>query len=134
MKSITVLGATGSIGRRTLELVSSFPDEFSVAAWRPAAPNVERVAELCRSTRRRRWRCSTASARDAWRALAAGPAPSCSPAPRGWSPCASDVDADVVGLGAWSAAAGLLPTMAAIEAGRTVALANKETLVMAGQL
>src|SRR5204863_7084387 len=44
-----------------------------------------------------------------------------------------DVDADVV-VSALVGGAGLLPTMAAIEAGRTVALANKETLVMAGSL
>src|SRR5437773_12286593 len=48
MKSITLLGATGSVGLRTLDLVSSFPEEFSVAGLAARGSNVERIADLCR--------------------------------------------------------------------------------------
>ena len=48
MKRVTILGATGSIGLRTLDLVSSFPEEFRVAGLAARGSNVERVADLCR--------------------------------------------------------------------------------------
>src|SRR4029453_4266834 len=48
MKQITLLGATGSIGLRTLDLVSSFPEEFSVAGLAARGSNVERIADLCK--------------------------------------------------------------------------------------
>ena len=46
MKYVTLLGATGSIGLRTLELVSSFPDEFAVAGLAARGSNVDLVADL----------------------------------------------------------------------------------------
>src|SRR5437879_11347169 len=49
MKRITLLGATGSIGRRTLELVSSFPEEFSVVGLAALGTDVHLDAELCRT-------------------------------------------------------------------------------------
>jgi hypothetical protein len=48
MKRITLLGATGSIGLRTLEIVSSFPEEFGVAGLAARGSNVELIADLCR--------------------------------------------------------------------------------------
>ncbi len=48
MKRLTLLGATGSIGRRTLELVSTFPEEFQVSAIAARGSNVELVADLVR--------------------------------------------------------------------------------------
>ena len=47
MKQITVLGATGSVGRRTLELVSSFPEDFGVAGIAARGSNVDVLADLC---------------------------------------------------------------------------------------
>ena len=135
MKRVTLLGATGSIGLRTLELVSSFPEEFSVAGLAARGSNVERDRRsLPQVHAARRWRCSTPSARRSRSPRCCRRrGPSCWPAPRGSWRCAGDVEADIV-VSALVGGAGLLPTMAAIQAGRTLALANKETLVMAGSL
>ena len=48
MKRITLLGATGSVGLRALDLVASFPEEFSVAGLAARGSNVELIADLCR--------------------------------------------------------------------------------------
>jgi len=48
MKRLTLLGCTGSVGLRALEVVSSFPEEFTVAGLAARGSNVERVADLCR--------------------------------------------------------------------------------------
>jgi 1-deoxy-D-xylulose-5-phosphate reductoisomerase len=133
MKRVTILGATGSIGLRTLELVSSFSDEFAVAGLAARGSNVELVAELCRKYSPQAVALLDAGARDRLARLLPSPRPELLAGPEGLVALARDVAADVV-VSALVGGAGLLPTMAAIEAGRTMALANKETLVMAGSL
>jgi 1-deoxy-D-xylulose-5-phosphate reductoisomerase len=133
MKRVTILGATGSIGLRTLELVSSFPDEFSVAGLAARGSNVELVADLCRKYSPRAVALLDVSARDRLARLLPGPRPELLAGVEGLVALAGQVEADVV-VSALVGGVGLLPTMAAIEAGRTMALANKETLVMAGRL
>ena len=133
MKRVTILGATGSIGLRTLELVSSFSDEFSVAALAARGSNVERIADLCRKYTPQAVALLDESARDALARLLPAPRPELLAGAAGLVAVCRDVEADVV-VSALVGGAGLLPTMAAIEAGRTLALANKETLVMAGSL
>jgi len=133
VKRVTVLGATGSIGLRTLELVSSFPEEFSVAALAARGSNVELVADLCRKHVPRAVALLDGASVDRLASLLPPPRPELLAGPEGLVAVARDVPADVV-VSALVGAAGLLPTMAAIEAGRAVALANKETLVMAGAL
>ena len=133
MKRVTILGATGSIGLRTLELVSSFSDEFSVAALAARGSNVELIADLCRKYTPQAVALLDGSARDALARLLPAPRPELLAGPEGLVAVCRDVPADVV-VSALVGGAGLLPTMAAIEAGRTLALANKETLVMAGSL
>jgi 1-deoxy-D-xylulose-5-phosphate reductoisomerase len=133
VKRVTVLGATGSIGRRTLELVASFPDDFEVAALAARGSNVELIADLVRTHGPRAVALLDRDAVDRLAPLLPAPRPELLAGPEGLVAAARDVDADVV-LSALVGAAGLLPTMAAIERGRTVALANKETLVMAGRL
>jgi 1-deoxy-D-xylulose-5-phosphate reductoisomerase len=133
MKRVTILGATGSIGLRTLELVSSFSDEFSVAALAARGSNVERIADLCRKYTPQAVALLDESARDALARLLPAPRPELLAGAAGLVSVCRDVEADVV-VSALVGGAGLLPTMAAIEAGRTLALANKETLVMAGSL
>ncbi|HEY2991372.1 MAG TPA: 1-deoxy-D-xylulose-5-phosphate reductoisomerase [Methylomirabilota bacterium] len=133
MKRVTILGATGSIGLRTLEIVSSFSDEFAVAGLAARGSNVERVADLCRKYSPRAVALLDADARDRLARLLPAPRPELLAGPEGMVTLARDVEADVV-VSALVGGAGLLPTMAAIEAGRTMALANKETLVMAGSL
>ncbi len=48
MKRITILGATGSVGLRALELVSSFPEEFRVVGLAARGSNIDLLADLCR--------------------------------------------------------------------------------------
>ena len=133
MKRLTLLGCTGSVGLRALEVVSSFPEEFTVAGLAARGSNVERVADLCRKYSPRAVALLEPAAIDRLAALLSHPRPELLSGPAGFIALARDVDADMV-LSALVGGAGLLPTMAAIQAGRTVALANKETLVMAGSL
>jgi len=133
MKRITLLGATGSIGLRTLDLVSSFPEEFQVAGLAARGSNIELIADLCRKYSPRAVALLDAGALDRLAQLLPAPRPELLKGADGLVALARDVEADVV-VSALVGGAGLLPTMAAILAGRTVALANKETLVVAGSL
>jgi 1-deoxy-D-xylulose-5-phosphate reductoisomerase len=133
MKRITLLGATGSIGLRTLELVSGFPEEFAVAGMAARGSNPEKIADLCRKYAPQAVALLEPAAVDALARLLPPPRPELLSGIEGLVSLARDVDADVV-LSALVGGVGLLPTMAAIQAGRTMALANKETLVMAGRL
>jgi 1-deoxy-D-xylulose-5-phosphate reductoisomerase len=133
MKRITLLGATGSIGLRTLELVSAFPEELAVAGMAARGSNPEKIADLCRKYAPVAVALLEPAAVDALARLLPRPRPELLSGMDGLIALARDVDADVV-LSALVGGVGLLPTMAAIQAGRTMALANKETLVMAGRL
>jgi len=133
VKRVTLLGATGSIGLRTLELVSSFPEEFAVAGLAARGSNVELLVDLCRKYSPRAVALLDPAAVDRLAAALPAPRPELLAGPDGLVALAGDADADVV-VSALVGGAGLLPTMAAIRAGRSVALANKETLVMAGRL
>jgi 1-deoxy-D-xylulose-5-phosphate reductoisomerase len=133
VKRITLLGATGSIGLRTLELISSFPEEFALAGLAARGSNVELIADLCHKYAPRAVALLDRAAVDSLARRLPAPRPELLAGAEGMVQLARDVDADVV-LSALVGGVGLLPTMAAIEAGRTIALANKETLVMAGSL
>jgi len=133
MKRITLLGATGSIGLRTLDLVSGFPEEFSVAGMAARGSNPDKIADLCRKYAPQAVALLEPAAVDVLARLLPAPRPELLSGIEGLVALARDVDADVV-LSALVGGVGLLPTMAAIQAGRTMALANKETLVMAGRL
>ncbi|HET8576682.1 MAG TPA: 1-deoxy-D-xylulose-5-phosphate reductoisomerase [Methylomirabilota bacterium] len=133
MKRLTVLGVTGSIGRRTLELVEQYPDRFRVEGIAARGSRPELVAELCRRHRPRAVALTEAAAVEAVARLLPPPRPEILSGPEGLVRLAAQVEADIV-LSAIVGGAGLLPTMAAIKSGKTVALANKETLVMAGSL
>ncbi len=133
MKRITVLGATGSIGLRTLEIVSSFPEEFSVAGVAARGTTVERLVDIARKYAPQAIALLEPEAVDRLAALLPRPRPELLAGADGLVALTRDVPADVV-VSALVGGAGLLPTMAAIRAGRAVALANKETLVMAGRL
>ncbi len=120
---IAVLGSTGSIGRQTLDVVRGLPDRFAVTAL-AAGGNIDalaaQVAEFAPSS-------IFAADEDAARDLR-------SSADADWVPIeemAARDDVDVV-LVATSGLAGLAPTLAGLEAGKPVAIANKEVLVVAG--
>jgi 1-deoxy-D-xylulose-5-phosphate reductoisomerase len=133
VKTITVLGATGSIGRRTLDLVAAFPDQFRVGGLAARGSDVPLLAEQVRTHRPRAVALLDRAAVDRLAHELASPRPELLAGPEGLASLAADVPADVV-VSALVGAAGLVPTLAAIRAGRTIALANKETLVMAGAL
>ena len=133
MKTVTVLGATGSIGRRTLELVAAFPDQFRVGGLAARGANLEPLKAQIAAHRPRAVALLDPAAVDRLRRELPAPAPELLAGAEGLAALARDVDADVV-VSALVGGAGLLPTLAAIRAGRTVALANKEPLVMAGAL
>jgi 1-deoxy-D-xylulose-5-phosphate reductoisomerase len=133
MKRLTVLGATGSVGRRALELVAHFPEQFRVEGLAARGSNPDLVAELCRAHRPRVVALSDEDAVDVLARALGHPRPEILGGARGLVTLARDLGSDVV-LSAIVGGAGLLPTMAAIEAGKAVAVANKEPLVMAGSL
>ncbi len=133
MRSITLLGATGSVGLRTLEIVSAFPDEFRVAGLAARGSNVERLADLCRKYSPRAVALLDGGAVDRLARALGPPLPELLRGAEGLATLAAEVPSDIV-LSALVGGAGLLPTMAAIRAGKPIALANKETLVMAGAL
>src|SRR5215831_10413040 len=133
MKRLTILGVTGSVGRRALELVERFPDEFHVEGMAARGSSPELIAELCARHRPRALALHDPTAVDAVARSLPRPLPELLRGPEGLVTLATDVPADLV-LSAIVGGAGLLPTMAAIRTGKTLALANKETLVMAGSL
>jgi len=130
MKRLAILGSTGSIGTSTLDVVARFPERFAITAL-AAGTNVERLAEQVRT-----FRPACVAVRDAGAAarLAAllGPACRVFHGRAGLIEVATWPDVDLV-VSALVGAIGLAPTWAAIDGGRDVALANKETLVVAGE-
>jgi 1-deoxy-D-xylulose-5-phosphate reductoisomerase len=133
MKRLVLLGATGSVGRRALELVDQFPGDFRVEGLAARGSSPELVADLCLKHRPRALALTDPAAVDAVARLLPRPHPEILRGPSGLVALAGEVEADLV-LSAIVGGAGLLPTMAAIRSGKTVALANKEPLVMAGAL
>jgi 1-deoxy-D-xylulose-5-phosphate reductoisomerase len=131
MKKISLLGSTGSIGVSTLDVVGSNPDEFAVTAL-AAGRNVTLLKEQID-----RFRPLLAAVADEDHAqqlrdlLGPRSATAVLSGGEGYREAAASADTDLV-VSAMVGAAGLLPTLDAIEAGRDIALANKETLVMAG--
>ena len=134
MRTLTLLGATGSIGASTLDVVARHPDRFRVAAL-AANTDWRRLAELCRRHRPAYAAMQdTAAARALEQALAAeGLATRVLAGPAGLAEVAELPEVDTV-LAAIVGAAGLPPTLAAVRAGKRVLLANKEALVIGGAL
>ncbi|MFM2590747.1 1-deoxy-D-xylulose-5-phosphate reductoisomerase [Vibrio sp. TBV020] len=134
MRKLTILGATGSIGASTFKVLEQNPEQFSVVAL-AAGRNVAKMRELCQ-----KWQPKFAVMADETAAKAlklqltelkistqvlSGVDAMCD---------VSSMDEVDTVMAAIVGAAGLLPTMAAVKAGKRVLLANKEALVMSGQL
>ncbi len=132
MKRLTILGSTGSIGVNTLEIVSAHPDRFQIKAL-TAGYNLDLL--LQQIDKHHPDLVSVMSADDAvrLRKRVGADGPEILSGAEGLIACATFPDADMV-VSAIVGAAGLVPTMAAIEAGKDIALANKESLVTAGVL
>ena len=130
MKRIAILGSTGSIGRSALAVVDAHPDRLSVAAL-AAGENAALLAEQVTKYRPALVAMATGTAIDRLRAnLPAGVAVAGS-GREGLAAVATASDVDIV-LCASSGTDGLEAVLAAIEHRKTIALANKEVLVMAG--
>jgi 1-deoxy-D-xylulose-5-phosphate reductoisomerase len=133
MKRLAILGSTGSIGQNALAVVAEHPQEFQVVGL-AAGKNVAVLAEQIRAVRPARVSVQDEdAARELKRALAGHPPAEILVGPEGAVAVAAAPEADLV-VSAMVGAVGLPPTLAAVEAGKTVALANKETLVAAGSL
>jgi len=131
MKRIAILGSTGSIGRSALAVVDAHPDRLSVVGL-AAGENVERFAEQVRKYRPRVAAMSTGGALDRLRGAGVPAGVTIAgPGSEGLIAVATHPDVDLV-LCASSGTDGLEAVLAAIEHGKTIALANKEVLVMAG--
>ena len=132
MKRLSILGSTGSIGVQALDVVSRSPERFAVVGL-AAGRNVERLAEQVRSFRPLLVSVSDAAAAAGLRERLGMDAPEIRHGEAGAVAVASLAEADFV-LAAISGGAGLRSTAAAVEAGKPVGLANKESLVLAGDL
>ena len=130
-RKIAILGATGSIGKSTLDLVEHSPERFEVVAV-TAATNVEALALIARRTHASLAVVADPSRRSDLEDLLAGTACRAEAGEEALVEAAAG-GAELI-IAAIVGCAGLRPTMAAVEAGRTVALANKEALVTAGEL
>ena len=132
MKSIVILGSTGSIGTNTLDIVERFPDEFRVVGL-TAGNNDEMLAEQVRRFRPQAVAMSTEAAAVRLRERCSGLPTEIVSGQEGLARVASLPDAELV-VSAIVGGAGLVPTLAAIRGKKHIALANKEPMVMAGQL
>jgi 1-deoxy-D-xylulose-5-phosphate reductoisomerase len=125
-KRVAILGSTGSVGRQALDVAAAHPDRFAVVALAASQPSEAFLAQLA-----------------VWQpplAAVTAPASHVPVRPNGLLvgdealvQLAVHCDADLVVV-AVPGRVGLLPTLAALDSGKTVALANKESLVMAGHL
>jgi len=132
VKQLTILGATGSIGQSTLDIVARHPDLYALYAL-TANSNHQKMQQLCRQ-----FEPSFVVMRDADSAQQLAQAIVDLPTrvlagDAGLAEVAAAAEVDVV-VAAIVGAVGLIPTLAAVRAGKRILLANKEALVMAGAL
>ncbi len=132
MQRIVVLGSTGSIGVNTLKVVQDHPDEFQVVGL-AAGSRVEELAEQAKIFRPKTVAIQDPSRVVDLRRLLAGTGIEIFAGEEGVAELAGMEGADRVVV-AITGAAALKPTLRAIAMGRSIGLANKETLVMAGEL
>ena len=132
MKRIAILGSTGSIGRSALAVVDAHPARLRVAAL-AAGDNASLLAEQIERYRPGVAAIATAAGLDRLRAALGSSTTAVASGPEGLVEVATHPDVDIV-ICASAGTAGLEAVLAAIEAGKTIALANKEVLVMAGAL
>jgi len=132
VKRIAILGSTGSIGRSALAVVDAHPARLRVAAL-AAGDNASLLAEQIERYRPGVAAIATAAGLDRLRAALGSSSTAVASGPEGLVEVATHPDVDIV-ICASAGTAGLEAVLAAIEAGKTIALANKEVLVMAGAL
>lgn len=132
MKKITILGSTGSIGVSTLEVVAAFPESYRVVAL-TAGNNIGLLKKQIKQFRPRLVAVASEQGAEQLADELKGLEVEVLCGIEGMIRCATH-DAAAMVVAAIVGAAGLVPTLAAVKAGKDVALANKETLVTAGSL
>ena len=132
VKRLALLGSTGSIGRQTLDVVDAFPERFRVVALACRASAAEVVAQAQRYHPSLVGVVESEAAREVTAALA-GSGIRVAAGPEAVVECALIAEADIV-MAAATGVVGLPAVWEAVRGGRTVALANKEPLVVAGHL
>jgi len=136
VKNIVILGSTGSIGQSTLDVVRQFPDRFNVtglAAGKNLPVLLNQMVEFKPSAVCVRSSEDANKLKDMLQTIRMNYQPDILWDDRGYCDIASLPDSHMV-VSAIVGAAGLLPTIYAIRAGKDIALANKETLVIAGAI
>ncbi len=132
MKRISILGSTGSIGRSTLSVIEKFSDRYRVAAL-AAGNNIDLLEKQVRQFKPAFVAVSGEVAAEHLKQRCADLKIGVFSGVEGMTRVATAEDADMT-VSAIVGTAGLVPTMAAIRAGKSIALANKEVLVTAGEL
>jgi len=132
MKSISILGATGSVGVTTLDVAGRFPDKFGVVAM-AAGRNIEALAGQVARFRPELVSVATPELARELRARLSGTRVEIMYGLEGAIAVATHPRSELV-MSAMVGALGLHPTLAAIRAGKDIAFANKEVLVIAGEL
>lgn len=134
MQQLTILGATGSIGQSTLAVVRRHPEQFSVFALTACQQLPQMLADCLEFSPRYAVMAVPAAAAQLRQMLAqSGSTTTVLEGTEALCRVADDAEVTVV-MAAIVGAAGLLPTLAAVQAGKRVLLANKEALVMSGEL
>lgn len=129
--SISVLGSTGSVGQSVLRVVRAHPDRLRIVGLAAYGNDLESLARQVEEHRPRMVAIANPEAAEEFRASVSGP--EVLSGPDGIRRVAGALDGDRV-VAAIVGSAGLPPVRAALEAGKDVALANKESLVVAGSL
>ncbi len=139
-RSLTILGSTGSIGTQALDVVRANPDSFEVRALSAGGSNIDLLARQALEFTPDEVALSTGEAQSFQDALQSAATVAGRPAPPVHVHTGADASttlaangADVV-LNGITGSVGLLPTLAALGAGSTLALANKESLIAGGPL
>ena len=132
MQGICLLGATGSIGQSTLDIIAQHPEKFELISV-SANESVEKMAAICRRFKPQRAVMGSKKARDELVKQCEGLPTSFEWGDEALESIVADSAVDQV-MAAIMGFAGLRPTLAAIRAGKRILLANKESLVTAGKL
>jgi 1-deoxy-D-xylulose-5-phosphate reductoisomerase len=132
VKNIVILGSTGSIGTSTLDVISRFPDELQVVAL-AAGSNDRTLEDQIRTFKPKVVALSCRDAANRLRSRIGNSSTEILDGEQGLCTVAGLPEGDLV-ISSIVGGAGLKPTLAAIQSGRQVALANKEPMVMAGRL
>lgn len=132
IKNIAVLGATGSIGRQTLDIIASHPERYRAVVL-TAGSKADKLIEAAVAHRPRRVVIGRTELLPKVEAALAPLGIECRAGDEALAECVETDDIDTV-VTATVGYSGLQPTVRAIKAGKDIALANKETLVVAGEL